>query len=66
MKVKEVVKLIEADGWTFARSGKGDHRIYKHPEKSGIVVIDGKASDDMPRGTFNKVLKMAGLKQERA
>ena len=62
MKVKEVVKLIEADGWMFARSGKGDHRIYKHPEKSGIVVIDGKASDDIPKGTFNKVLKMAGLR----
>ena len=62
MKVKEVVKLIEADDWTFTRSGKGDHRVYKHLHKPGIVVIDGKASDDMPRGTFNRVLKMAGLK----
>ena len=62
MKVRDVVKEIESDGWYFVRYGKGDHRVYKHPEKAGIVVIDGKPSDDMPKGTLNSVLKGAGLK----
>ena len=62
MKVKDVIKTIEADGWYFVHYGKGDHCIYKHPEKSGIVVIDGKPSDDVPKGTLNSILKMAGLK----
>ncbi|MDQ3399240.1 MAG: type II toxin-antitoxin system HicA family toxin [Deinococcota bacterium] len=61
MKVKEVVKLIKADGWYLARHGKGDHKVYKHPAKPGIIVIDGKLSDDMPKGTRKQVLKAAGL-----
>jgi predicted RNA binding protein YcfA (HicA-like mRNA interferase family) len=41
---------------------RGDHRIYKHATKPGIIPIDGKPSADMPKGTLNKVLKLAGLK----
>lgn len=29
MKVKEIIKLIEADGWYVARQ-KGSHKQYKH------------------------------------
>ncbi|HEB87830.1 MAG TPA: addiction module toxin, HicA family [Gammaproteobacteria bacterium] len=32
MKVKEVLKLIAADGWYLAGT-KGSHRQYKHPGK---------------------------------
>lgn len=40
MKVREVVKQLEADGWYEARI-KGSHRVFKHPTKSGIVVATG-------------------------
>jgi uncharacterized protein YcgL (UPF0745 family) len=32
MKVKEVIKVLEEDGWYLART-KGSHRQFKHPTK---------------------------------
>jgi predicted RNA binding protein YcfA (HicA-like mRNA interferase family) len=61
VKVREVIKLIEDDGWYLART-KGDHRQYKHPVKKGLVTISGKSSDDVGKGTLNSILKQAGLK----
>ncbi|HEX9975250.1 MAG TPA: type II toxin-antitoxin system HicA family toxin [bacterium] len=63
MKVREVIKLIEQDGWYLVRT-RGDHRQYKHPTKPGRVTISGNAGRDMPAGTLNSVLKQAGLKGE--
>lgn len=61
MKVKEVIKLIEQDGWYLARQ-KGSHQQYKHPEKTGTVTVAGKPSDDLPKGTLNSIFKQAQLK----
>lgn len=38
MKVRDVIKLIEADGWYLVVK-KGSHRQYKHPKKPGRVTI---------------------------
>lgn len=62
MKVKDVIKMIEKDGWILVRI-RGSHRHFHHPAKSGTVTIAGKESIDMPAGTFNSVLKQAGLKK---
>jgi len=62
VKVKEVIKLIEQDGWYLART-KGSHRQFKHQNKSGTVTVAGKESLDVPPGTLNSILKQAGLKQ---
>lgn len=63
MKVKEVIKLLEDDGWYLART-KGSHRQFKHPTKPGTVTVAGKPSVDIPPGTLNSILKQAGLKEE--
>jgi predicted RNA binding protein YcfA (HicA-like mRNA interferase family) len=62
VKVKEVIKLLEQDGWYLART-KGSHRQFKHAEKAGTVTVAGKESIDVPRGTLNSILKQAGLKR---
>ena len=64
MKVLEVLKLLEDDGWYLART-RGSHRQFKHPTKLGTVTVSGKRSVDMPRGTLNSILKQAGLKPEK-
>ena len=56
MKVRDVIKLIEADGWRRV-SIKGSHRQYKHPSKPGRVTIAGHPGDEMAPGTLNSVLK---------
>ncbi|MEW5941181.1 MAG: type II toxin-antitoxin system HicA family toxin [Chloroflexota bacterium] len=62
MKVRDVIKLIEADGW-YVHVTKGSHRQFKHPSKSGRVTISGHPSDEMAPGTLNSVLKQSQLKQ---
>ncbi|MEI8129293.1 MAG: type II toxin-antitoxin system HicA family toxin [bacterium] len=62
MKIKEIVKLIEEDGW-FLVAQKGSHRQFKHTIKAGRVTIAGKPSDDMAKGTLNSILKQARLKE---
>jgi len=61
MKVRELVRLLESDGWYLART-RGSHRQYKHPAKPGVVTLPGKPNDDLAPGTLNSVLKQAGLK----
>jgi len=61
MKVRDLIKKIEDDGWKLART-KGSHRQYHHPSKPGTVTIAGHPTDEMPPGTLNSVLKQAGLK----
>jgi predicted RNA binding protein YcfA (HicA-like mRNA interferase family) len=61
MKVREIIRMIEKDGWYLART-RGDHRQYKHNSKPGRVTISGNLGKDMPPGTLNSVLKQSGLK----
>jgi len=64
MKIREVIKMIEKDGWYLVRV-KGSHRQYKHSSKKGLVTISGHLNDDIGKGTLNSILKQAGLKQEK-
>ena len=62
MKVAEVLRILEADGWYLARTS-GSHHQYKHPQKPGCVTIAGKPSDDLAPGTLKSVFKQARLKE---
>jgi predicted RNA binding protein YcfA (HicA-like mRNA interferase family) len=61
-KVKELLVLLEADGWFQVRQ-RGSHRQYHHPSKAGTVTVSGKPSVEVPPGTLSSVLKQAGLKK---
>jgi predicted RNA binding protein YcfA (HicA-like mRNA interferase family) len=65
MKVRDAIKLIEADGWAQVAQ-RGSHRQFKHPTKPGRVTIAGKHADELARGTLNSILKQAGLKEPDA
>lgn len=62
MKIREAIKLIEADGWKLVRT-RGSHRHYHHQSKSGIVTIAGHPSEDLDPKTQASILKQAGLKK---
>ena len=64
MKVGEVIRLIEDDGW-YLHSTRGSHRQFKHPTKPGRVTVAGKPSDDLAPGTLNSILKQAELKGKK-
>jgi len=62
MKIRDIIKMIEEDGWYLART-RGSQQQYKHPTKSGLVTIAGKPGDDLATGTLNSIYKQAGLKK---
>jgi predicted RNA binding protein YcfA (HicA-like mRNA interferase family) len=62
VKVRDLIKLIEEDGWLLVRT-RGSRRQFHHPVKSGTVTIAGKESIEVPKGTLNSVLKQSGLKK---
>ena len=62
MKIKEIIKKLEDDGW-FQVAQRGSHRQFKHNIKTGRVTVAGKLSDDIDRGTLNSILKQSKLKE---
>jgi predicted RNA binding protein YcfA (HicA-like mRNA interferase family) len=64
MKVRDIIKLIEVDGW-FLVATKGSHRQYKHQTKPGRVTIAGHPNDDLAPGTLNSILKQAKLEEAK-
>jgi predicted RNA binding protein YcfA (HicA-like mRNA interferase family) len=58
--VREVVKLIETDGWCLARQ-RGSHAQYKHPTKPGLVTVAGKPTKELGPKTLKSILRQAGL-----
>ena len=62
MKVRDIIRLIEEDGW-YRVDTKGSHRQYKHPIKVGRVTIAGHPNDDLAPGTLNSILKQAKPKE---
>ena len=61
MKVRELIRRIEADGWHLVAT-RGSHRQFKHSTKPGKATIAGKPSDELSKGTENSILKQTGLK----
>jgi predicted RNA binding protein YcfA (HicA-like mRNA interferase family) len=61
MKVRDIIKMIEEDGWYLVAT-RGSHRQYKHPTKPGRVTIAGNLGHDVAPGTLNSILKQARLK----
>jgi len=60
MKVRDVLKCLEEDGWFEVRR-RGSHRVLKHNTKRGIVVVPGHLSDDLAPGTLKSIRDQAGL-----
>lgn len=61
MKAKDLIKLLEEDGWYQVRQN-GSHKIFKHPTKKATIPIPEHGKTDLKIGTLNSILKQAGLK----
>ena len=60
-KVKEVIKMLEADGWRLLAIN-GDHRQFKHPTKPGKVTVRGHKNEHFSQFLLNSIWKQAGWK----
>lgn len=61
-KVREVIRLLEADGWYELKGNGGDHRQFKHSTKKGRVTVRGKLSETVSQFLLNSIWKQAGWK----
>ena len=61
MKLRDVIKRIEADGWRLVRQ-LGSHRQYRHPVKPGKVTIAGHPSAEAAMKTLRSILNTSRLK----
>jgi predicted RNA binding protein YcfA (HicA-like mRNA interferase family) len=64
MKVRDVIRTIENDGWRF-RSQKGSHRQYVHPTKPGRVTVAGKPNDDVHPKTLASIFRQAQVEEPK-
>ena len=62
MKVKEIIKRLEFDGWMLVRQ-KGSHKQYKHPDKPELITVpDHGTNKELSIGVLKDILKKAGWK----
>lgn len=62
MKIRQVIKLFETDGWFLARQ-RGSHHQFKHPTKIGLVTVAGHVSKELAPKTEKSIFRQAGLDQ---
>ncbi|MCO5161576.1 MAG: type II toxin-antitoxin system HicA family toxin [Mesorhizobium sp.] len=60
MDSRELIRLLEADGWRRVRQ-KGSHIQFKHPRKPGRVTVPH-PKRDLPLGTLRNIEDQSGLK----
>ena len=65
MKVSEVIKLLEKDGWVEVTQ-KGSHKQFKHSSKKGRVTVSyHRKSDELDIGTLKSIEKKSGIKLKK-
>jgi predicted RNA binding protein YcfA (HicA-like mRNA interferase family) len=61
MTPRQVIKALEADGWTEARS-KGSHGQFRHPVKPGLVTVAVHGGRDLKPRDIASIERQAALK----
>ena len=56
---RDVVRLLEAAGWTLVRV-KGDHHHFKHPNNPAIVTVPH-PKRDLSIGVLKSIQRITGI-----
>lgn len=59
MQSRELIKLLQNDGWYRVRI-TGSHHHFRHPEKPGLVTVPH-PKKDIRTGTLRSILRQARL-----
>jgi len=63
MKVRDVVRMLQDDGWCLVRT-RGSHHHFRHAVKPGTVTVPGNPNFDLHPKTLASIFKQAGLHTE--
>lgn len=61
VKVNKILKELKADGWYIDRQ-RGSHREFKHPNKKGVVTVNGHNNEDVWGFLLKSIEAQSGLK----
>lgn len=62
-KVRDLISLLEANGWKYART-KGDHNVFVKAGAKRNIVVPGRLNDDLYNPFLLRILREAGLSME--
>ena len=60
-KYIEFTRQLLDEGWRI-KSQEGSHQQWDHPTKPGKVTVGGHPNEDIPKGTYRRMKKQAGIK----
>ncbi|MBR3303326.1 MAG: type II toxin-antitoxin system HicA family toxin [Bacteroidales bacterium] len=60
MKVREVIDILEKEGWRYV-STKGDHHKFFKAGARRPIIVAGKGSDDLALATLNSIMREAKI-----
>ena len=60
MSFKELIRVLEKNGWTMKRTGKSSLRLFTKNGKTLVIHYHG--GSEVPKGTAAAILKQAGIK----
>jgi predicted RNA binding protein YcfA (HicA-like mRNA interferase family) len=61
IKVGEIIRRLNKDGWYIYRYKGTSHRQFKHPVKKGKVTVNGKHSSDISGSLLKSIENQSGL-----
>jgi predicted RNA binding protein YcfA (HicA-like mRNA interferase family) len=61
-KVREIIQILNSQGWYLDRQRGTSHRQFKHPIIRRTITVDGKFSDDVSIDNLKSMEKQSGLK----
>lgn len=61
LKVSEIIKRLNEDGWYLFRHKGTGHRQFKHAFKTGKTTVNGKLSADITGDLLKSIEKQSGL-----
>lgn len=60
MTVKQVIDLLEKNGWQY-KSTKGDHHKFFKEGARRPIIVAGQRNTDLAEGTLKSILREAGI-----
>jgi predicted RNA binding protein YcfA (HicA-like mRNA interferase family) len=61
MTAKQIIKAIEADGWTLVRQ-ESSHRIFAKLGADKLVTVPGHDRDEVAAGVLASIRRISGLR----
>lgn len=61
LKVSEIIRRLEQNGWYLYRHSGTSHRQFKHHSLKGKVTVNGKSSDEISGSLLKSIEKQSGI-----